>query len=31
MDGAATLLALDNPDGYEEDDFLFAAKVTFNF
>ncbi|MGE0083734.1 MAG: hypothetical protein AB7S75_04875 [Desulfococcaceae bacterium] len=31
MDGAATLLSSDNPDGYEEDDFLFAAKVTFNF
>ena len=31
MDGAATLLASDNPDGYEQHDFLFAAKVTFNF
>ncbi len=31
IDGAALLLPQENPDGYEEDWYLFAAKVTFNF
>ena len=31
MDGAATLLSSDNPDGFDRHDYLFAAKVTFNF
>jgi hypothetical protein len=32
IDGAAgVLFANDNPNGFEKDDYLFAAKVTFNF
>ncbi len=31
MDGTAILHKTDNPDGMEEDWFLFAAKVTFSF
>jgi hypothetical protein len=31
LDGAAGLLAGDNPDGLDQHDFLLAAKVTFNF
>lgn len=31
IDGAAGLLGSDNPDGYDQHDFLFAGKVTFNF
>ncbi len=31
MDGTAILHRADNPDGMEEDWFLFAAKVTFSF
>jgi hypothetical protein len=31
MDGGGDLFLLDNPDGFEEDWYLFAVKVTFNF
>lgn len=31
MNGAASLFAEDHPDGFEEDWYLFAAKVTFSF
>lgn len=31
MDGAAYLLASDNPEGFEEEWFLFIAKTTFSF
>ncbi|QTA83546.1 porin domain-containing protein [Desulfonema limicola] len=31
MDGAGDLFILDNPDRLEEDWYLFAAKMTFNF
>jgi hypothetical protein len=31
MDGAAQVLPQENPDGLEEDWYLFSAKVTFNF
>lgn len=31
IDGAAQVLPQDNPDGLEEDWFLFAAKLTFSF
>jgi predicted porin len=32
IDGVAgTILSADNPDGYEQDSFLFAIKSTFNF
>lgn len=31
MDGVGLLLRSDNPDGFEEDWYLFAAKVTFSF
>ncbi len=31
MDGTADLFVSDNPDGFDQDWFLFAAKVTFSF
>lgn len=31
IDGSALLLAQENPDGYERNWLLFAAKLTFNF
>lgn len=31
MDGAAQLYDEDNPDGFDEDWYLFAAKMSFNF